>query len=141
MKLRVNIILWLIPVLFLLNCTRGGIAPYDDPHVININDTISPVITISKPLADQVFHSGETITIEGKVTDQGLYQGKIQILNSTSSTIVKEQEYEIHGLLEYNFSLSEVASVSSISDYTITVWFEDHGLNITTKSFKVKVNP
>ena len=141
MKFRANMIIWLAPVFFLLNCTRGGIAPYDDPHVININDTISPVITINKPLADQAFSSGETITIEGKVTDQGLYRGKIQILNTANNTIVKEQAYEIHGLPEYSFSLSHITSVSSITDYTITVWFQDHGLNITSKSLKVKVNP
>ena len=141
MKLRVNVILWLVPLLFLFNCTPGGIPPNEDPHVINVNDTIFPFITINKPLAGQVFTTGETITIEGKVTDQGLYNGNIQILNSANSTIVKEQPYEIHGLLEYNFSLSHVASVSSITDYTITVWFQDHGLNITTKSVKVKVNP
>jgi hypothetical protein len=141
MKLRMNIILWLVPVLFLFNCTRSGIPPNEDPHVVNLNDTIFPVININKPLADQVFTNSETIIIEGKVTDQGLYRGNIQILNAANNTIVKEQAYEIHGLPEYNFNLSHVTSVSSISDYTITVWFEDHGLNITTKTIKVKVNP
>ena len=140
MKLRMKAILWLVPVLFLFSCTRNGIAPNDDPHVVNLNDTIFPVITANNPLPDQVFINGETITIEGKVTDQGLYRGNIQILNTASSTIIKEQAYEIHGLLEYNFSLSYPTSVSSISDYTITVWFQDHGLNITTKTVKVKVN-
>jgi hypothetical protein len=141
MKLRMNIILWLVPVLFLFNCTRSGIPPNEDPHVVNLNDTIFPVININKPLADQVFTNSETIIIEGKVTDQGLYRGNIQILNAANNTIVKEQAYEIHGLPEYNFNLSHVTSVSSISDYTITVWFEDHGLNTTTKTIKVKVNP
>ena len=141
MKLRVYSIIWLVPFLLLMSCTRSGVSPNDDPHVINNNDTLSPVISINKPLADQVFTTGETITIEGKVTDQGLYRGNIQILNTANSTIVKEQAYEIHGLPEYSFSLSHITSVSSITDYTITVWFQDHGLNITSKSLKVKVNP
>ena len=141
MKLRINIILWVIPVLFLFNCTRNGIPPNDEPHVINLSDTIFPVITINKPVPDQVFKTGEAINIEGKVTDQGLYRGNIQIMNAANNSIVKEQAYEIHGLLEYDFSLSYISSVSTISDYTITVWFQDHGLNITTRTVKVKVNP
>jgi hypothetical protein len=141
MKFRVNIIICLVLVLFLFSCTRSGIPPNDDPHVINLNDTIFPVIAINKPVSDQVFVTGETISIEGKVTDQGLYRGNIQIVNDANNSIVKEQVYEIHGLLEYKFSLSHITSVSNVTDYTITVWFQDHGLNITTETVKVKVNP
>jgi hypothetical protein len=31
--------------------------------------------------------------------------------------------------------------VSSTSNYTITVSFEDHGYNTVTRSVKIKVNP
>ena len=140
MKRRINILIWLVPVLFLYNCTRDGISPNDGPHVINNNDTTFPVITINKPFSDQVFITGETISVEGKVTDLALYRGKIQILNSANNNIIKEQAYEIHGLPEYNFSLSHKTSETSASEYTITVSFEDHGLNISTKTVKVKVN-
>ena len=141
MKISVNILICLVSVILLFGCVRNGTPPNDDPHVINLNDTIFPVISITSPLPGQVYTNGETITIEGKVTDQGLYRGDIQIVNDANSSIIKDQPYEIHGLLEYNFSLPYKTSVSSITDYTITIWFQDHGLNITTKSVKVKVNP
>ena len=51
------------------------------------------------------------------------------------------QAYEIHGLLLYNFSINHTVSTFAAADYTVTVSFEDHGLNATTKSVKVKVTP
>lgn len=126
-------------------CSKGG-APADDgggnPHVENPADTIAPVITISTPAENQVFSSGSTIHMTGRISDDlGLYRGTIKLVNDANGLVLKEQAYEIHGLLAYNFSLSHTAVVTTASDYTVTVSFEDHGLNTVTRSVKVKVNP
>ncbi|MEK7224727.1 MAG: hypothetical protein AAB221_03495, partial [Bacteroidota bacterium] len=105
-------------------------------------DTTAPLLDIYTPTANQVFTSGSTITITGRLTDDlGLYRGTIKITNDANGDILKNQAYEIHGLRLYDFSLSYVTSVTTASDYTVTVSFEDHGYNSVTKSVKVKVNP
>ena len=127
------------------SCSKGG-APFDDgngnPHIDPPSDTTPPVITISTPTESQTYTSGSTIQMTGRISDDlGLYRGTIKLVNDANGLVLKEQAYEIHGLLAYNFSLSHTAVVSAAADYTVTVSFEDHGLNTVTRSVKVKVNP
>ena len=73
--------------------------------------------------------------------DYGLYRGTIRIKNDATGVMVLNQPYEIHGLTTYNFNINYNTSVTATTDYTLTVSFEDHGLNASTQSIKVKVNP
>jgi hypothetical protein len=149
MKARHKYIFYLtIVIVFLAACSKGGggIAPddgsTDDPHVYAPGDTIAPVLIIYTPVANQVFTNGNVIIVSGKITDElGLYRGNIRITNDANGDLIKLQHYEIHGVLSYDFSISYTTSITTISNYTVTVTFEDHGLNTTTKSVKVKVNP
>ncbi len=124
----------------LASCSKAGKAG-TDPHVSDFSDNTTPVVEVYNPVQDQVFTSGDTIKIEGKVTDNSLYRGSIRITNDDNGTILKEQLYEIHGYQLYNFGLSYKTSVSSVSNYAITVQYVDHGLNSGMKTVKVKVNP
>jgi hypothetical protein len=126
----------------ILSCAKSGTATEkpDGPHVINFKDTVFPVVTISKPTLGQVFKNGDTIKIEGKVTDTSIYRGKLKIVNDANGTVVKEQEYEIHGLPSYDFNLIHKTTVTTASNYTIIAEWEDHGFNVTSKSVKIKVN-
>jgi hypothetical protein len=85
--------------------------------------------------------NGSVINVIGTVSDNSLYQGSITIRNDNLGLIMKDQYYEIHYIPSYNFSVSYTASVSTSTDYTITVKFEDHGHNQTVKTVKVKVEP
>jgi hypothetical protein len=127
------------------SCSKGGTPTDDGTDIIHNpapNDTIAPVLDIYTPTAAQVFTNGSVISVTGKITDDlGLYRGTIKIINDANGTILKEQPYEIHGIKTYNFSISHTAGVTIVSDYTVTVSFEDHGYNTVTKSVKVKVNP
>jgi hypothetical protein len=126
------------------SCSRSGYNGSGDDggdHQGSENDTTYPVIRIDRPVANQVFSNGDTIKIEGSVTDNGLYRGKIRITNDLNGAVINEQAYEIHFFTSYNFSFSHKTAVSVVSDYTVSVEFEDHGLNTTTKTVKVKVNP
>ena len=71
----------------------------------------------------------------------GLYCGNIRITNDGSEEVLKEQLYEIHGIKSYDFDIAYTSVVTASSDYTVTVTFEDHGFNSTSKSVKIKVNP
>ena len=134
----------LIAVLLFLSCSKntGSGSSDDGDHIpVDNNDVSYPVIVIDKPLTDQVFVSGDTIKIQGRITDNGLYRGKIKIVNDASGLALLDQAYEIHGFTLYDFNLAYKTSVTSASNYTVSVEFEDHGLNLTTKTVKVKVNP
>lgn len=139
------VILLAVFISITFSCSKGG-GPVDDgggnPHIENPADTIAPMITIATPTENQVFTSGNTINMTGRISDDlGLYRGTVKLVNDANGLVLKEQAYEIHGLLAYNFSLSHTAVVTTASDYTVTVTFEDHGLNSVTRSVKIKVNP
>ena len=90
------------------------------------------------PAARQIY----SIIVEGKVTDnKKLYKGKIFISNSTSGIVVAEQYYETHFLQVMDLRLTYKATVSLATEFTVTVEFEDHGLNKATQTLNVKVNP
>ncbi len=68
--------------------------------------------------------------LSGTITDDmGLYRGYIRITNDVTGEIVKEQLYEIHGIRSYNFNVPAISTVTAVTDYTVSVFYEDHGLN------------
>ncbi|MBI5372587.1 MAG: hypothetical protein HZA79_11255 [Sphingobacteriales bacterium] len=129
----------------LFACSKSGSSTdtgSGGPHVVTDNDTTRPVLEITSPVSNQVYASGSTISVSGKISDDlGLYRGNIRITNDANGEILKEQLYEIHGVLLYNFNISYPASVTAVSDYTVAVFFEDHGLNGVSRTLKIKVNP
>jgi hypothetical protein len=127
-------------ILFCISCNKGG-APEDEIHAIDVSDNSYPVVVINTPTDGQVFSSGSTINVTGKVSDNSLYQGSIAIRNETNGLIVKDQYYEIHYIPSYNFSISHLISVTAETDFTVIVKFEDHGHNQTIKAVQIKVVP
>lgn len=131
----------------LTGCSKGGPGNTGNnggngPHIINPQDTVPPVIELYTPTANQVFKSGNTINVTGKVSDgDGLYQGSIRITNDANNGVIADQFYVIHGINLYNFSMPHTVSVTTAANYTVTVSFEDHGLNTVTKSVKIKAEP
>ena len=124
------------------SCNKVGYADEDDPDAIDQNDDIFPVITVSKPTANQVYLSGDSIVVQGKTTDDKIvYKGKVRITNDATSAIVAESFYESHFLTAIDFRLAFKAIVSVPTDFSILVEFQDHGSNTTTATIKVKVNP
>ena len=126
-----------------LSCSKvGGAADDGDLNAIDQNDGIVPVITVSKPVANQVYRSGDSIIVEGNVTDDKImYKGKVQIKNDANNFVVAEKYYETHVLPAMNYRLAYKAEVTSPTDFNILIEFQDHGQNTSTESIKVKVNP
>lgn len=127
----------------LLSCSKvGSVADDDDPTEIDQNDDVFPVITVSKPAANQIFTSGDSIIVEGKVTDdKKMYNGKVQIKNDANNFVMADNYYETHFLSAMNYRLAYKAQVTSPTDFSILIEFQDHGLNTSTATIKVKVNP
>ncbi len=134
-----------VTMIVIAACSKGGDETDDTgggPHIVTPNDVTAPEISIFTPTINQVFSNGSVINITGRITDDfGLYRGTIRVVNDANGVVLVNQPYEIHGLLLYNFNINHTASVTAVSDYTVTVTFEDHGSNSATKSVKVKVNP
>jgi hypothetical protein len=123
-------------------CSKTAGGDVDDVHDVDENDDIFPVITVSKPVVNQVFSSGDSVIIEGTVSDnKTLYKGKVQLKNDATSVIVAENFYETHFLQAISFRVAGKVVVTSVTDFTVYAEFEDHGMNKTTHTFKVKVNP
>ncbi len=147
-RLNRSILLLLIIVTgTLIACSKSGSSSDDGsggggPHIVTDNDTTRPVLTITTPVSNQVYPNGSAVSVTGTITDDlGLYRGNIRITNDVTGEILKEQLYEIHGVLTYNFNVSATATVTAVTDYTISVFYEDHGLNGVSRTLKVKVNP
>jgi hypothetical protein len=137
-KLR---LLYGVLILCFLSCSKGGAPPGDEPHVIDVTDDTFPSVQITTPTDSQVFTSGSTINVTGLVTDNSLYRGFISITNESNGLVVKDQAYEIHYVQSYNYSISHLITVTTPTEFTVKVSFEDHGPNMTTKTVKFKVNP
>jgi hypothetical protein len=123
-------------------CTKTGGGNSDNNHQIDDNDLTPPVITVNKPVNNQVYLSGDSIIVEGFATDtKSLYKGKVRITDDANGQTTKEQFYETHFLQRIDFRIAYKATVTATHDYTVLVEFEDHGLNTVNQTLKVKVNP
>jgi len=129
--------------LIISSCSKVGGTPYEEVlNGIDNNDSILPVINVLRPTANQVYKSSDSIVIEGKATDdKKMYKGKTLLTNDLTGFQVAEQYYETHFLQQLNFRMAYKAIVTSPTDFTVSIEFEDHGLNKTTQTLKVKVNP
>ena len=126
----------------LISCSKVG-GPGEEPlDAIDQNDDVFPTITVSKPTTNQVYTSGDSIIVEGKVTDDKIvYKGKVQIKNDANNLVMADGYYESHFLKAINYRLAYKAVVAVPTDFSILVEFRDHGDNVSTATIKVKVNP
>jgi hypothetical protein len=126
----------------LISCTKVGAGEEENIDAIDQNDDVFPVITVSKPTANQVYTSGDSIIVEGKVTDdKKMYKGKVEIKNDANNFVMADSYYETHFLQAINYRLAYKAVVTAPTDFSILVEFQDHGANTSTATIKVKVNP
>ena len=126
----------------MISCSKVGGEAEGSLDAIDLDDNIFPVITVSKPTANQEYISGDSIIVEGKVTDDKIvYKGKVQIKDETNNFVMAEGNYESHFLQVINYRLAYKAVVTVPTDFSILVEFQDHGANMSTTTIKVKVNP
>ena len=123
-------------------CSKVGAEVEDDADEIDQSDNVLPVINAAKPTANQVYRSGDSIIVEGVVTDEKkMYKGKVQIKNDANGLMVAEDYYETHFLQVLNFRLAYKAVVTASTDFSVLLEFQDHGMNTAAATIKVKVDP
>jgi len=126
----------------MISCTKVGAGEEENSNMIDEEDDVFPVITVSKPTANQVYISGDSIIVEGKVIDNKIvYKGKVQIKNDANNLVMADGYYESHFLSAINYRVAYKAIVTAPTDFSILVEFQDHGANTSTTTIKVKVNP
>ena len=134
--------IFILASVILISCKKVGSESEASVDAIDQNDDIFPVITVSKPTANQVYINGDSIIVEGKVTDdKKMYKGKVEIKNEATNLVMAYNYYETHFLQAINFRLAYKAVVTVATDFNILVEFQDHGANTSTTNIKVKVNP
>ena len=134
--------IFILASLIMISCSKVGSESEGSLDAIDLDDDVFPVITVSKPTANQVYTSGDSIIVEGKVTDdKKLYKGKVQIKNDADNLVMADSFYETHFLPAINFRLAYKATVTTPTDFSILVEFRDHGDNVSASTIKVKVNP
>lgn len=100
------------------------------------------MITALKPTPNQVYVSGDSIIVEGNVTDEKvMYKGKVLIKNDANGFVVAEDYYETHFLKTINYRLAYQAVVTDPAEFTVIPGSQDHGANTVTATTKVKVSP
>lgn len=125
-----------------ISCGKVGTAQEETLDAIDQNDDVFPAITVSKPTANQVYTSGDSIIVEGTVTDNKIvYKGKVQIKNDANNFVMADGSYESHFLSAISYRVAYKAVVTVPTDFSIFIEFQDHGANVSTATLKVKVNP
>ena len=127
---------------WIASCTKVGAGEEEKLDTVDHSDKIFPVISISKPTANQVYTNADSIIVQGKTTDNGVvYKGKVLITNDATNAIVAESYYESHYLSAIDFRVTYKPVVTVPTDFTVFVEFQDHGLNVVSSTIKVKANP
>jgi len=134
--------IFIVASMLMISCGKVGSEAEGSLDAIDLDDDVFPVITVSRPTANQVYISGDSIIVEGKVTDdKKLYRGRVQIKNDADNLVMADTFYETHFLPAINFRLAYKATVTSLTDFSVLIEFRDHGDNVSTATIKVKVNP
>ena len=135
-------LLFVLTSVMIISCSKVGAGQQENLDAVDQNDDVFPVVTVSKPTANQSYASGDSIIVEGKVTDNKIvYKGKVQIKNDANNLVMADSYYESHFLQAINYRLAYKAEVTVPTDFSILVEFQDHGANTSTTTIKVKVNP
>lgn len=135
-------VIFILGSVIMISCRKVGSESEGSLNAIDQNDDVFPVITVSKPTANQVYTSGDSIIVEGKVTDDKIvYKGKVLIKNDANNLVMAENFYESHFLQAINYRLAYKAVEAAPKDFSVLIEFQDHGANTSTTTIKVKVNP
>ena len=142
MRFLTNMFTACVCIAILFACSKTGGPGADNPDLIDQNDDVFPVLTVSKPSNNQVYASGDSIVVQGYATDNKvMYNGTVKIVNDATGVTEKSQLFETHFLQKLDFYVAYKTSVTSVTNYSVVLEFQDHGANAVNQSLKVKVNP
>lgn len=109
-------------------------------HDDDANDHSVPVLILTSSIAGQTFNSGDTVWINGTLTDNSLHECYISIKNSKDSLLF-EYTPAVHDLTSYDINTFWKSSATVNTNATIAVTAQDHNNNKATASATVVILP
>ncbi len=107
----------------------------------NPGDINLPAVTLTSPAASQVYANGSSVNITGTVTDNGLHELKISIINAATTAVLFTKTVSVHGLNGYTVNENWINNVSAITNATVKVEVTDLGNNYVEKTVQIVLNP
>ena len=100
-------------------------------------DEIAPEIVVTSPQQNQVFASGQTVTIKATVSDnEGLHMVHVIAVDNTGGHWVHSEDH-VDGK---SFEVNKTFIANPAKTYTITIEAADHDDNTVTKEIIVSSN-
>lgn len=101
------------------------------------SDILPPEIVVLSPQQNEVFPSGQTVTIKATVSDnEGLHMIHVIAVDNTGGHWVHSEDH-IDGK---GFTVNKTFTTVAGKTYTITIEATDHDDNIATKEITVSSN-
>ncbi|MDB5208989.1 MAG: hypothetical protein JWR72_4064 [Flavisolibacter sp.] len=101
-------------------------------------DTELPKILLTSPMGNQVFSGGQTISIEGTITDNKMLREiHLEITNTTTGTFLTHEHFAPNGS---NYSLSKTFTLQAATTYKIKVHAEDESDNEAELILNISAN-
>jgi hypothetical protein len=97
-----------------------------------------PVLTLTSPVNNQVYANGDSVKIQGTITDNSLHSLTLTITNGSTSLYSKT--ISVHDSTHYVINDGWKSSVTALTDATVSAVVEDHGGHVVTQSVSVKIN-
>lgn len=98
----------------------------------------APVVTLDEPADAEIFAVGDTVHVEGDLTDdESLHEASILLFRTGVDSPLVEYPY-VHDLKSYHFH--HHVPVTNAGTYKVQVTAEDHDGEMATKTVTVTVN-
>lgn len=104
-------------------------------------DTSTPVVTITKPTASQVFNAGDTVWIAGNVSDNELHEMVVEIKDNAKDSVFYTESISVHDMTTYDYLTFWTGRVSVLTNATVTVKAEDHKGHVGTATRNIQIKP
>ncbi len=107
----------------------------------SVKDATLPVITITNLVENQQFNIGDTITIQGNITDiNTLEETSIHITSKFDNNEFLHLHYGLLNSNSWNFNVKHKVTHTNNTMYAIEVEAADEDGNTSSKIINVKVN-
>jgi hypothetical protein len=108
---------------------------------ISCKDKEAPKVSLDTPSENQVFKSGDNISIKGTVTDKELHEMSMIITVDGSGQQVFTRTPTVHDLTSYAINESASFVVTQPVHYLLTISASDHEDHTTVKTVHFTVEP
>ncbi len=117
---------WFSFILLLILCSCGK------------SDEVAPVITLLSPTENQAFTGGQSVTIQGTITDnEGLHMVHLEVTDLSTNGHMIHLEEHFDGKM---FDLNKSFTTQTGRSYKIDLEAIDHADNVTSRVFQVSAN-